>query len=158
MRRSVIATLLVLSMTAPAARVAAATPADAAGSVSGTAQPSAGHSAANAAVRLRNLTTGNVAGTSVTDASGAFTFAGVEPGNYVVEMLDGAGNVVSTSATVAVTQGAVTGVAVGSAAAVAGGVGGFFGSTLGILTIAAAGAGVAGVTVAANRPVASPSR
>jgi len=105
--------------------------------------------------------TGQIAGTTATDAAGAFTFANVVPGNYVVELLDAAGNVVSTSAAVSVAAGAVTGVAIGAGAGAATAAAAstpFFASTLGVISIAAGAAAVAGVTVAATRSTVSPSR
>ena len=156
MRRGLIA-VLVLSMAVPASRAVAAAPHDGAGSITGSARAISARNAANATVRLRNLTTGEVVGTTVTDATGTFSFAGIEQGNYVVELLDGAGGVVATSAPVALTGADVTGVALGGtqAATAAAGSSSFFGSTIGIITLAAAGAAVAGVTVAANRTTAS---
>ena len=42
----------------------------------------------NSNVRLRNVRTGRVVGTQVTDQAGLFNFKSVDPGSYVVELLD----------------------------------------------------------------------
>lgn len=156
MHRSVVAAL-VLSLAVPASQAAAAAGTDPVGTVSGTVHVASGRNAAHASVRLRDLTTGEVTATATADDSGAFTFVGVAPGTYTVELLDAAGAVVSSSGAVAVSTGAVTGVAVSGPAAAAA-TASFFASPVGLLSVAAAGAAVAGVTVAANRPTASPSR
>lgn len=154
---------LVLSMAAPASGVlaAAAGQTQGVGSISGVAHAAAGKVAANTTVRLRGLANGQLAETTTTDSLGQFTFAGLNPGNYVIEVVNAAGDIIGTSATVSVAAGAaVTGVAIASAASAAATVAGgsFFTSTLGIVSVAAAGAAVAGVTVAANRTTASGSK
>jgi hypothetical protein len=144
---------------APAAR------AQAEGSLSGTASSPAGKPLTNHTVQLRNTATGKLAGTTTSNGVGQFSFAGLNPGSFAVEVLNAAGEIVGTSASISVAAGAVvTGVAVSAsaaaatagaaAAAVAGG--SFFASTAGIITVIAAGAAVAGVTVAAT--TASPSK
>jgi hypothetical protein len=121
------------------------------GSVSGAVHNSARQPVANTTVRLRNADTGELVETTITNAKGGFTFTGVPQGNYVIEVVNAAGDVIGTSSTVAVTAGmnTVSGVAItlaargaAGAAAAAGGAGGFFTSTAGILVIAAAGAGL----------------
>ena len=124
---------------------------------------------AKATVRLRNLTTGDLSGNSVSSAAGEFSFSGLPAGSYVVEVVNAAGEIVGASAPIAVAAGAqVTGVVVAASAAAAAGVGGaatagvasagFFTSTAGIVALAAAGAAVAGVTVAASSKTASSSK
>jgi hypothetical protein len=135
------------------------------GVVSGVVRGSTQQPVASSPVRLRNLTTGQVAGTSTTNAQGAFTFSGVPQGNYVVEVLNASGAVVGTSSTLALTAttATVTGVAITLAgakaavapAAAAGGTGSLFTSTAGIVAIAALGAGI-GVAVYEGRK--SPSK
>jgi hypothetical protein len=152
---------LVLAMAAPASGVlaAGAGQTQGVGSISGVAHAGS-KVAANTTVRLRGLANGQLAETATTNTLGQFTFTGLNPGNYVIEVVNAAGDIIGTSATVSVAAGAaVTGVAVtlaATAATVAGG--SFFTSTLGIVSVAAAGAAVAGVTVAANRPTASGSK
>jgi uncharacterized surface anchored protein len=158
--RRVTAFVLMLLMSVPSAFAGAAAPATT-GSVAGTASDPAGKALANATVNLRDLTSGQLAGTTTSNAAGQFSFAGLAPGNYAVEIVNAAGEIVATSAPITVAAGAaVTGVSVtaaGMAGALAGGsaIGSFLGSTLGIITLAS-GLGIAGVTAA--RGTASPSR
>lgn len=130
--------------------------------VSGTATDGNGGMLANYTVRLRNLATGNTAGTTTTTAGGQFSFAGLDPGNYVVEIVDQAGAIVGTSPALAVVEGTAVTVTVGSgaaAAAAAAGAGGvFLTSAAGLVTMAAVGAGITAIAVTSNRGTASPSR
>jgi hypothetical protein len=164
MRRAlVVALALALAVPGSAAFAAGAGGSPGTASIAGSARAAAGRAAANTTVRLRNLATGQLAGTTTTNAAGEFSFVGLEAGNYVVELVNATGELIATGAPVAVADGmAVTGAGVSAAgaaaAATAGGVGSFFSSTLGLVAIAAAGAAVAGVTVAATRTPASPSR
>jgi hypothetical protein len=122
--------------------------------VSGLVRSAAQQPVANTTVRLRNMNTGQVAGTSTTNTQGAFTFSGVPQGSYVVEVLNTGGVVVGTSSTVALTGGpsTVSGVAItlagapAAAAAAGGGNASLFTSTAGIIALAALGAGI-GVAV-----------
>jgi hypothetical protein len=52
---------------------------------------------AGAVVRLRNARVGGISGRTVTDRSGLFTFQGIEPGTYIVELLDAQETVVAAS-------------------------------------------------------------
>ena len=118
---------------------------------------------AKTSVRLRNLANGQIAGTTTTNALGQFSFAALPQGDYMIEVLNAAGEIVGTSATISLAAGAVvSGVTVAAsavaAAAAAGAGASFFGTTTGLVTIAAAGAAVAAVTVAANQTTASPSK
>jgi hypothetical protein len=94
------------------------------------------------------------------DASGRFSFTGVVPGNYVIEIVDDKGAVMVVGSPIAVAPSAViTGVvmtgnaagAVGSSAA--GRVGAFFASTAGLVLVGAAGT-AAGAVVVANKATA----
>ena len=130
-----------------------------AASVAGTATSSTGEVLVNATIQLRDLATGTVSGTTRSSSTGDFSFAAVAPGNYVVEILNAAGQVVGTSASISVAPGAgLTGVAVSvtaagvRAAASATGI-----STIFAVTTAAAAAGVVGI-VAVGQGDASPSR
>jgi hypothetical protein len=137
--------------------VAVAAQAQSTGTLSGTAQSSNGQSLANYTVQLRNVQTGALVGSTTSNAAGSFTFDGLNPANYVVEIVNSAGQVVGTSAVTAVAAGAAVTVSVTAAAAASlttsGGV-----STAVIITTVAAVAGVAGIVVAANNGEASPSR
>jgi hypothetical protein len=135
-----------------------------AGTINGVAQGADKQPLPRYTVRIRNTTTGQLAGSTTSTETGAFTFTGLEPANYVVEVVDAAGNVVGVSPAIAVTAGAavsvtVTASAAGLAGAAAGGGAGLFGlgtaATVGI--ISAAGAlTIVGVVAATNN--ASPSR
>jgi hypothetical protein len=128
-------------------------------SLSGSASNSAGRTIANVTVRLRDVTTGQLAATTTSNAAGQFSFTGLTAGSYTVEVVNAAGQIIGTSSAITVGAGAaVTGVTVASAMMTAATTGSFFGSTAGILSVAAAGAAVAGVTVAANRSTASGSK
>lgn len=47
----------------------------------------------NARVRLRNMTTGRMDATGVANQTGQFTFENLEPGSYVIELVDETGKV-----------------------------------------------------------------
>ena len=106
---------------------------------------------------------GDLAAIGFTNAQGAFSFTGLPPGIYTVEILNAAGQIAGT-ASVSVTVGAVATVSVSAAAAgaLAAGAGGGLGLLgLGALgTIAVVGGAVALSTAAivATRGDASPSR
>lgn len=135
------------------------------GSISGTAQNAQKQSLSGVKVQLRNVDTGALVGSTQSASNGFFSFTGLNPANYVIEIVDAAGKVIGVSSSMAVAAGAVIeGVAVAASAAgalagaaAAGGLGAFFTSTGGILVLAGVGAGVtAGVVAAANN--GSPSR
>jgi hypothetical protein len=127
-------------------------------SVAGIAKDMAGKPLANTTVRLRNVVTGQLAGTARTSLSGAFTFENLASGNYIVETVDSAGRIMATSSSLDVAPGAtLTGVAVTAPAAAkqpgaaAAGGGSFFTSTAGIVLLAAIGAGLVTGVVLATR-------
>jgi hypothetical protein len=133
------------------------------GAITGVAQGANKATLANYTVRVRNVQTGQIAGTTTSNTAGSFSFAGLQPTNYVVEVVNAAGQVVGLSPSIAVAAGATVSVTVGAAAAgaiAAASAGGF--SLLGLGTVASVAvvtaAGVAGVVavVAANNN-ASPS-
>jgi hypothetical protein len=132
------------------------------GEINGVAQNPAGRTLPNYTVQLRNLQTGQLAGVTTTNAAGSFSFAGLNPASYVVEVVNQAGAIVGTSAAIPVAAGATVSVTVSAAAAAAiagaaaGGAAGGISTAVVITTIAAA-AGIAGV-VAVARHNASPSR
>jgi hypothetical protein len=141
-------------------------------SLSGTASSSAGQTLANVTVQLRDVVTGQLAGTTTSTATGAFSFGGLQAGTYTVEVVSATGQIVGTSAAISVTAGAtVTGIAVSATAAVvaggaaaagaavAGGTAAAGGiSTAVIVTTVAAAAGVAGAVAVATNGNASPSK
>jgi hypothetical protein len=158
MARRFFAFSLVAALSATPA-LAAGLQAPPAGSIAGVARNTAGSPVGQTSVQLRNLATGEIAGTATSDAAGQFSFAGLTPGNYSLELLNAAGEIVGTSSAITVSAGAaVTGVSVTSSVLVTAATGSFFASTAGLITAAAAGAAVAGVSVATSRRSASPSR
>ena len=155
-----LAILLILVLTLPLSPFVVKSGAQAeAASVAGSATSSSGETLINATVQLRDLATGSISGTTTSSSTGAFSFAAVNPGNYVVEVLNAAGQVVGTSASISVAAGAVvTGVTVtATAAAVAASAAAAGVGTIVAVTTAAAAAGVVGIA-AANGQDASPSR
>ena len=129
------------------------------GAINGTAQNPGGQTLPNYTVQVRNLQTGQIAGTTTSNAAGSFSFVGLNPANYVIEVVNEAGVIVGSSASIAVAAGAAVTVTVTAAAAtaIAGATAGGISTAL-IVTSAAAAAGVAGVVVVATRNDASPSR
>jgi hypothetical protein len=134
------------------------------GQISGTATIS-GKPMPNTTVRVRNVDNGTIAATGKTDGQGNFSFASLPAGNYVIEIVSDDGQLIGTSAKIALVAGAMvaSGISVGATAAVAGtagavaaGGGAFFASTAGIITMAAIGTGVAAGIIVAND--ASPSQ
>jgi len=89
-------------------------------SLSGTASSSNGQKLPGTVVQLRSLATGQLAGTTTSSALGQFGFADLNPGNYAVEVVNAAGQIVGTSASVMVSVGAaVTDVGVTASTALA---------------------------------------
>ncbi len=136
------------------------------GNVNGTAEDSKKKKLGGYMVRLRSTEgSGALSGTTTTGADGAFSFTGVAPGSYVVEIVDSNGLIVGTSASLTITAGStVSGLVVSSSAAgllgAAGGaaaVGGGMSTTAIVITTVAVAGGVAGA-VAIARANASPSR
>lgn len=134
------------------------------GSLHGVAQGADRAPLRNYTVRVRSVADGQIAATTTSSQAGDFAFAGLQPGNYVVEVVDAAGKIVGLSPTLGVAAGASLSVTISAAAAgamAAASAGGFslFGlGTLGSVAVITA-AGVAGVTaVVATKHDASPSR
>lgn len=132
-------------------------------SIAGIAQSAAGQTVANATVRLRNLGTGPLAGTTTSSTFGEFGFTGLAAGNYSVEVVNAAGQTIATSTVISVAAGAIiTGVTVTAPAVAAVPAAG--GAALGVkgknkallITTVAAAAGI--VTVVGLVNDASPSK
>ena len=170
--RRVTASALVFALTFAAAPLLAARAprggqAQGLASIAGNATTSTGQTIANATVQLRDLVTGSLAGTTTSSATGTFAFVGLQAGSYAVEVVSAAGQIIATSASIAVSAGAtITGITVsataaalaGAAAATVAGAGAAVGaSTAIVVTSVAAAAGIAGA-VAASTQTASPSR
>ena len=122
------------------------------GKISGVARDAQNQVLPGVKVQLRNVDTGQLVATTKASASGAFEFTGLNPGNYIVEIVDDSGKIIGLSPLTALAAGgAVTGLMVSAAAAAAAGGGAFFASTAGILLLVGLGAGVtAGVIAATN--------
>ncbi len=163
MKKTLAVTLAValVCMTWPATLAAA--PRQQTGSIDGTAQNASQQPLGNITVHLRDAN-GNLVGTATSNADGTFTFSTINPGTYTIEIVDAAGNLLGTAtATVtagAVTTATVTATAAGLAAAAAAGGGGLAGLFTGTSLLVISAAAAAGITIAvvAARGPASPSR
>jgi hypothetical protein len=91
-------TALALAMTFAAAIVTqpALLMAQGAGNISGTASNEAKKPYTNYSVRARHVQLGSIAATIPLDPQGNFTLAGIDPANYLVELVDAKGKVVCT--------------------------------------------------------------
>jgi hypothetical protein len=87
------------------------------GAVSGVAQNADKAPLPNFRVHVRNANTGELNGSTVSNQAGQFSFAGLQPGNYVVEIVDAAGKVVGLSPSLSVAAGSTVTVTVGAPAA-----------------------------------------
>jgi hypothetical protein len=120
------------------------------GLISGVASVD-GKALPNITVRLRNVDNGQLVGNTTASAGGEFSFSGLSPANYIVEMVSPNGTIIGTSAGVELSATAMvaTNVSVGaSAASVAAASGGLAAGTV-AGTTAAAGAGGLSATVIA---------
>lgn len=133
--------------------------------ITGTAVTEDGSPISGTVVRLRKTITGMLVEAVTTEDTGAFVFAGLEAGHYVLELV-GAGGMLLGTTTVYVAPNvvAVTGVTVTARrptrrrmGAAFWGTKDFFGSALGGITLAAAGVGVT-AGIVATRGDASPKR
>jgi hypothetical protein len=138
------------------------------GKIEGIAKDANQKPLAGVTVQCRNTATGQIVGTQQTSSTGAFSFTGLLPGTYVVEIVDRDGKIIGVSAGMQLTPAAmaITGVAIAAtaagavagAAAAGGGLGAFLSSTTGLLVLGGvAAATVAGVIIA-TRSDASPSK
>src|SRR5262245_40328540 len=119
--------MLAAALLTPAPTILAASPRGGAqaqtGTIGGTATTQQGQVAANYTVRLRNVQTNALAGSTTTTVNGTYTFS-VPSGQYVVELVDASGKVVGTTAAVSVTPGTTVTVNVAATAGVAAAAGG----------------------------------
>ena len=149
MREYVASVLLVLLVLSSVPLVVAA---QELGNISGTATLDNGDPAANYTVRLRHVDTGVLEAEVGANAQGEYEFTNVPAGNYLVEVVDRDGNIVGTSATVALAAGAaVVGVAIASAGAAAAVAGGIAGLTVAVTTAAAVGGGLLAVKIVRDK-------
>jgi len=70
---------------------------DLVGTIQGNALNSTNGQLANTPVRLRNARFGGVIDTQITDRSGIFTFRGIDPGTYIVELIAEDQTILATS-------------------------------------------------------------
>ena len=136
------------------------------GSIVGTAIGTNGQSLSNITVQVRNLQDGTLTGTTTSNVGGRFSFAGLNPGRYVVELASRSGPIIGSSPALEVAAGATVAVNIagaaglpfgGNAAQAGGGVAGGVSKAV-IITAIAAGAGVATIIAIAAGGDASPSR
>jgi len=157
----VLRALIVLAISVASVDVIAAPPGPAdSASLSGTASDSTGRALSNTGVQLRNVSTGQLAGSTTTNGVGQFTFLSLPAGSYLAEVINAAGQIVATSGAVDVSAGwAITDVGVTApAAAPAAGHTSILGmSPRAALIVGAAAAAGVGVAVASGG-TASPSQ
>jgi hypothetical protein len=146
----VLASLLVFASTPRTSAAAKST-----GTITGVARSTAGQPLGGHSVRVRSVRTGDVVATTTTSASGSFVVANLDPGSYVVEIVDGAGRIAGTSAIATVVEGSIASVMVTAASTEL--VGGM--ATALLVTLIVAGAvGTTAIVVAATGNDASPSQ
>lgn len=87
------------------------------GALSGVAQNADKAPLPNFRVHVRNANTGELAGSTTSNQAGEFAFANLQPGSYVVEIVDAAGKVVGLSPSMTVAAGSTVTVTVGATAA-----------------------------------------
>ena len=145
------------------AGVRAAAPAQA--SIGGRVVTPNGQVLVNTAVRARDLLTGTIAGSTSTAAGGQFSIVGLNPGNYVLEIVDAGGQVIGTSPFIFASAGATRrddcdgNEWSGERREQEDGLAATLTSTAAeSVKYAAAAAGVAGMVTPANVATASPSR
>jgi hypothetical protein len=135
------------------------------GCVNGVAADASKQPLANHTVRLRNVANGQT--TTVTSgANGSFSFTGVNPGNFVIEIVNASNQVIATSSTVSVAAGATASITVTATMltglAAASGATGLAGLFTGTSLVVVTAVGVAGIVIAVqttqNDEEASPSR
>ena len=105
MRRFIAVVLTSLLVFASTPRTSAA--AKSSGTITGVARSTAGQPLGGHSVRVRSVRTGDVVATATTSANGSFVVPNLDPGSYVVEIVDTAGRIVGTSAIATVVEGSI---------------------------------------------------
>ena len=105
MRRFIAVILTSLLVFASTPRTFAA--AKSTGTITGVARSTAGQPLHGHSVRVRSVRTGDVVATATTSADGSFVVPNLDPGSYVVEIVDTAGRIVGTSAIATVVEGSI---------------------------------------------------
>jgi hypothetical protein len=153
MRRLIAAVLASLLVFAGIPRTSAA--AKSTGIITGVARSTAGQPLGGHSVRVRSVRTGDVVATATTSANGSFVVADLDPGSYVIEIVNTAGRIVGTSGITTVVEGSIAASVVTAASTEL--VGGM--ATALIVTLIAAGAvGTTAIVVATTGDESSPSR
>ncbi len=78
------------------------------GKIEGIAKDANQKPLAGVIVQCRNTATGQIVGTQQTSSTGAFSFTGLLPGTYVVEIVDRDGKIIGVSASLQLTATAMT--------------------------------------------------
>jgi len=68
-----------------------------AGKISGTVRDAQGQILPNVKLQLRNVDSGQLVATTRAGADGTYEFNGINPGNYIVEIVDDDGRVIGLS-------------------------------------------------------------
>ena len=162
--RRVVSVVLILAFAAVVSPTPLVLAQQGTGNVNGVAADAAKNPLANHTVRLRNLATGEITSVTQSTANGSFSFAGINPGNFVVEIVNSAGQLIAQSSTLAVAAGTtaaitVTASAIGAMAGAAGatGLAGLFTGTS-LVVVTAAGVAAVAIGVVATQDDSSPSR
>src|SRR5215203_714684 len=87
------------------------------GALNGVAQSADKAPLPNFRVHVRNANTGELSGSTTSNQAGQFSFTSLEPGNYVIEIVDASGKVVGLSPSLSVAAGSTLTVTVGATAA-----------------------------------------
>ncbi|MEP6917376.1 MAG: carboxypeptidase-like regulatory domain-containing protein [Acidobacteriota bacterium] len=133
------------------------------GALTGTAMDASQRALPGAHVQVRDRR-GALVATGTTNGSGGFSFAGLAPGSYTIEIVSAAGDIVGTSAAVTLLAGAtavvpVTAAAAGAIAAASGGGLSLFGlGTIGTVALVGGAATAAIVGYQVTKGDVSPSR
>jgi hypothetical protein len=115
--RQVFSAALMLALIGTAGPVLAAGQETPTGGVQGVARDAQQQTLASHTVQVRNVQTGQLVGSGTTNAGGQFTFSGLTPGNCVVEIVNAAGQIIGTTAPIAVAAGTMASVTVTASAA-----------------------------------------
>ena len=110
-------------------------------SIVGNAWTAANTPIANAQLRLRNVTTGKIEAHAIANEAGQFTFANIEGGSYVVELINEAGRVLTVGHVFSIAPGETVGTFVRLGTKVPW-FSGFFGNTAAAAASAAASEGI----------------
>lgn len=108
----------------------------------------------DARLRLRNVITGNVQGTTVSDEDGTFGFNAVPPGTYLIEMVTESGRIVMVGQTFTVAPGTTVATFLRLGPTVPW-FAGFFNNAASIIAAAAASTGVTAIAPEAVPPVSA---